>query len=280
MALERNRLNDALAANGYLDRGRKLYAPASVQGYALPEYNRCIYVVSLALEYIINNGPESSKQIADLLKKSVKTAYGFLALKNTEMGGSKYTSLVKQTDDYYAHGCPQDAQSLGLAVAVNKCVKSSTEAIIAMDKDIDSVDEAEYEKINEEYLGRLSYAGIDQWRENVKAVIKDARKTLTDIKADLVEVVDNSSVLALGDAQSIVERIKVWRDVSIYSYLMLEATMTDALHDAKRIADDWAARLLGVSKKKNNPRADDAAVAALNSWDTDQTQRYLNASKV
>ncbi|MCD8294068.1 MAG: hypothetical protein LUE27_02310 [Clostridia bacterium] len=278
MALDRNNINEALDAYGYLERGRKLYAPGSVQTYALPAYNICIMAIQRALDYVINNGYDS-KAATDSLKKGVKTAYSILSLRNTDAGGSKFRSLAAAADEIN-RTAPQGSNSLGLNLRVNDCVKSTADALKAMKKDADTVDEIEYRKINEQYLQRASYAGYDQWQNTIKAVMKDVASTLNDIKESLTLVVDNSSVAGLQTAARIIDCIKVWRDVSVYAYLMLEPSMADALHEADRIAKGWSVRYSGVSKNKTNPRADDSQVLGLSSWQSDQMQMYLDASRI
>ncbi len=278
MALDRDNINEALAAYGYLERGRKLYSPASVQTYALPAYNICIMAIQKSLDYIINNGFDS-KTANDCLKKGVKTAYSILALRNTDAGGSKFRNL-SATADELNRSAPQSSNSLGMNLRVNDCVKGTVEALKAMKEDMNNVDEAEYVKINEQYLQRASYAPFEQWQDTVKAVVKDVTKTLNDIKESLTHVVDNSSQAALQTASAIIEDIKVWRNVAVYSNLMLDPSMADALHDASSIAKDWSVRYYGVSKNKMNPRADDSQVLALSSWQGDQMQLYLDAYKL
>ncbi|MCD8287119.1 MAG: hypothetical protein LUD50_07850 [Clostridia bacterium] len=278
MALDRDNLNDALAAYGYLERGRKLYSPASVQTYALPAYNICIMAIQKSLDYIINNGYDN-KAANDTLKKGVKTAYSILALKNTESGGSKFRNLAADADQLNRQA-PQSSNSLGLNLKVNDCLKNTMDALKAMKEDMNDVDEAEYEKINRQYLQRTSYAGFEQWGETVKAVVRDVTKTLNDIKESLTHVVDNSSAAALQTATEIINCICIWRDVSVYSYLMLEPSMADALHEAAGIARDWSVRYAGVSRNlKVNPRADDSQLLPLGVWQGDQTQMYLDASR-
>ncbi|MCD8307349.1 MAG: hypothetical protein LUD51_03865 [Clostridia bacterium] len=276
MALDRNNINEALAAYGCLERGRKLYAPNMVQTYALPAYNICIMAIQKSLDYIINNGYDS-KAANDVLKRGVKTAYSILALRNTDSGGSKFRNL-SSTADELNRTAPQSANSLGLNLRVNDCIKGTMDAAKALMRDMNDVDEAGYKKINEQYMQRASYPGFDQWQETVKAAMKDVICTLNDIKESLTHVVDNSSQAGLQTAYQIIEYIKLWRNVAVYANLMLETSMADALHEADRIAKEWSVRYAGVSKNKANPRAEDAQVLALESWRGDAMQLYVDAA--
>ncbi len=268
------RLDEVLKANGFLDKGR-VYIPGCVESFAQGTYEDCLNNIARLAEYIVNNGSDD-KNSTKALKGAVKTAGDILKLKSTDASGGKFTAAKKAVAEQKT-ACPQNISGLGISGYASECAKACAAGVAALLKDVEGVDEEEYDEINTKYLKKAVYKPYDKWQEDAKAHLAKAKKTIKEITDELAGVVDNSSTQALEDCKDVVARLVKWRGDAVSCYLMFEDSQLATLDGALDSAKKWAARNTGVSKR--TPKAETGSLKSLERWKRDQMQKYTAASK-
>lgn len=251
----------------FLCRGK---SPASPEAQQISD--ACIEMIEAYLEYGLNNGFERvAREIAVLADVVVR-------LSSPTLKPHDRRGLKKQMDksreslrrDYIRESLSfPDDHILGISKGVCELVADTRACIGAYRREAAEMTE-------EGYFELASDAGVPQgefpaWKEEALSALDGADALLADIAAALSEVMDDSSICSLEQADDIAAKISAWRNDVAYSYLILHGGMNEGLRDALRVAQEWRDRIRGVGRQ--NPRAPAAKAYA----ERDQMACYVAA---
>ena len=136
--------------------------------------------------------------------------------------------------------------SMNISLGVINCLKETMLCTDAILDEIVGHDDEQYARLFR-IINKKPSKSIDEWKEDSKAIVSEAKALLSGAIRQLEGVLDDSSEYAKAWAEDIKAELDEWRNELVYCYLMLDRDMLIPLKKAVGIATEWAKKVVGVS---------------------------------